>query len=681
MSSSQKDSAFAGVGAGNIKSAGDSPGDSSGILASQRSAGRAILGVLVIAALAFLVYRPMFPGSFLMDDHRLVADDNPLVNGEFTLGNIWFQTDFILSNIGFWLQWLAWGDHPGNYHAVNVLLHVASAIILWRLLRALEIPGAWVAAAVYAVHPVAVTSVARIAELKNTLSLPFFLLSFWFYLLYEKKASAPSVRPFRVAGWYALSLAAFALALLAKTSTVMLPPVLLFYVLWRRGRLTRTDEWRLGPFFVMALVFGVMSTWFQKYQALADQSLPYRSFAERLATAGNIVWFYLGKVLLPVKLNAFYPVWKVDPGSPAAWLPLLSVVALAGVGWRCRHGWGRHLLFGLGCFLVLLFPVLGFFDAQYLTWFQVSDHLQYLPMLAPLVLAVAVLAWWLGTAGFRLAAPLLILGSALLAFHRATVFSNEENLMRDCLAKNPAAWGAQNSLGTILARRLDYAGAITKFEAAYRCQPDDPLVNLNLGHALALTGRFDEAVPLFLTALRRTPVDPEAHRQFAHALELHGRKREAIEHLQIALGLKPDVQTRLQCAALLFAAGDFRRSEYQLRLAVREQQDLPDALNNLAWLLATAPEDSLRNGPEAVGYAEKACALTGRKQAGMLGTLAAAYAEAGRFPDAIRTCQQTIELANASGQTGFAAANSQLLNLYQSGRAYHSPPMPVTGAN
>ena len=143
------------------------------------------LGVLLLFGLVFVVYHPMMPGSFLMDDHRLIREDNPLVNGELTPFNIWFQTDFTLSTFALWLQWLAWGENVGGYHVVNMLLHGLSAFLLWRLLTHLKIPGAWLAAAIFAVHPVCVNSVARIAEIKNTLSLPFFLLSFWLYLRYE----------------------------------------------------------------------------------------------------------------------------------------------------------------------------------------------------------------------------------------------------------------------------------------------------------------------------------------------------------------------------------------------------------------------------------------------------------------------------------------------------------------
>ena len=359
------------------------------VLAVPENRIRLVLGALALFALVFLVYLPILPGTFLMDDLRLVQTDNPLATGEFKPGTIWFQTDFALSTLGFWWEWLAWGKTPAGYHAVNMALHGLSALLLWRLLARLKIPGAWLAAAIFAVHPVGVNTVARIAELKNALSLPFFLLSFWGYLHYEALALYPAGQngagdPFRrrrATLWFTLSLLAFVLALLSKTSVVMLPAMLLAGAAWQRGRITRSDLAHTGPWFLLALAFGLMSVWFQKHQALAQagQVLPPESFWQRLAIAARVFWFYLGKALLPLNLNLAYPRWNVEAGNPAAYLPGFLLAAAFGCCWKFRETWGRHALFGLGCFAIALFPALGFFDAQYLTRWQVSDHLSIFP--------------------------------------------------------------------------------------------------------------------------------------------------------------------------------------------------------------------------------------------------------------------------------------------------------------
>jgi protein O-mannosyl-transferase len=639
------------------------------------------VGALVIFVLVLAAYRPILPGSFLMDDWRMVSEDNPLVNREFGPFSIWFQKEWALSWFVFWAQWLAWGPHPGWYHAVNILLHASSAVILWRLLAGLKIPGAWVAAALFAVHPVCVNSVARIAEMKNTLSLPFFLLSFWLYL--PHLVPAPNLnhhpdpgRPNLAAWRYGLSLVAFVLALLSKTSTIMLPLVLLACVAWQRGRITRDDWLRASPFFLLALAFGLMSSWFQKYQQLVGLTLQPESFWQRLAMAGRVFWFYLGKALLPLNLNLVYPQWKAE-ATPAAYLPDFLFCAAVLICWKFRRDWGRHALLGLGIFAITLFPVLGFFDSQFLTRWRVSDHLQYLPLIAPVTLVAATIACLLPTVAFRCLAGALILALSVLTMQRARVFASEESLFRDTLAKNPAAWGIQSDLGALLAARQNYAEAVEHFTASLQSNPDNPEAQSNLGQALALQSKFEEAEPHFLAALRSKPNDPEIHKRFATALLRQGRIQPALAHLRVALALspKPEIRMRLDYASLLHQAGDTKESAVQLRRALMLQPDSVEALNNLAWLLATAADDQLRDGTEAVRLAERASRLPPTKEICVPGTLAAAYAEAGRFPEAVATAERAVKQETDAGETRFAALNQQLLKYYRAGKPFHEPPL------
>jgi Flp pilus assembly protein TadD len=646
---------------------------------SSRNAGaglRLALGALAIFALVLLVYLPILPGNFLIDDQRLVKDNNGLLNGEFGPLSIWFRTDFTLSTFVFWLEWLAWGPHPGWYHAVNMGLHALSAVLVWRLLARLKIPGAWLAGACFAVHPVCVNSVARIAELKNTLSLPFFLASFWAFVEWEETRENIDGRP-KLAGpiWYAVSLLAFVLALLSKTTTVMLPAVLLAGAAWRRGSITRRDLLHSGPHFVLALGFGLMSCWFQKHQALAGESLAPESSWQRLAAAGQVFWFYLGKAFLPLHLNLYYPYWKVDARSLLAWLPLVLAGALFAVGWRFRSRWGKHLLFGLGCFAITLFPALGFFDAQFLKLWRVSDHLQYLPLIAPLGLLAAALVSFAGSrrSGKFLATAVVIFFS-VLAFERARVFASEEILLRDTLARNPAAAPVHNDLGVILAKQQKYAEAAHEFSASLEYDPDNAAAHSNLGQALALQGKFQEAEAQFAAALRIKPADVESRKKYAAFLLQQGREREAIAQLAAATRIKPDLETRMKLAGLLYQRGEAGQAVEQLRGAVLLHSADPLVFNNLAWLLATCADDKVRSGAEAVRYAEEACRLTGYKQAGLLSTLAAAYAEAGRFPEAIRTAETAIQMQDAAGETRFAALNRQLLTLYRAGKPWHEKP-------
>jgi Flp pilus assembly protein TadD len=665
-------------------------------MAAVNSRWRLSLGVLALIVLVLAAYRPLLPGSFLMDDRRLVESDNPLVNGQAGPLSIWFQTDFALSTFAFWVEWLAWGNNPAGYHAVNLALQALSAVLVWRVLARLKIPGAWLAAGIFAVHPVCVATVGRIAELKNALSLPFFLLSFWCYLRYEAGSPGSAGEEQKGALWLGSSLAAFVLALLAKTTTVMLPVLLLGCAAWQRGRVTRRDLLRASPYFVLAAAFGLMSVWFQKHQALADAtlashsfwdrlaferqriddlaSLAPRSFWERLALAGRVFWFYLGKALWPVNLNLVYPQWKVDSASPAAYVLVALFCATVLVCWRFRRSWGRHVLFGLGCFAVALFPALGFFDAQFLTRWQVSDHLQYLPLIAPVALAAAGMASLPGAALFRGVAAAVVLWLSVLAFDRARVFSTEEGLFRDTLARNPTAWGVQNDLGAVLAGRGAHAEARDHFEAALRSNPDYPDAQVNLGRILLMQGQIEEAEEHFLAALKTQPHNPEAHRSLGTILARQGKPGQALRHLLVALCFKPDNRTRLDCATLLRQTGNYAGAAAQFRQVLQVQPDSVEALNNLAWLLATCPDETVRNGAEAVRCAERASRLPQEKGMCVMGTLAAAYAEAGRFKEAIATAEKAVETETAAGETRFAALNTQLLTFYRAGQPWHEPP-------
>jgi Flp pilus assembly protein TadD len=597
---------------------------------------------------------------------------NPLVTGELGLGSIWFQTDFPFANLAFWLEWLAWGKQSVGYHVVNVVLHAVGAVLLWLVLARLKIPGGWLAAMIFTVHPLCVASVAWISELKNALSLPFYLLSILWYLRFDSDLR-PSDFGLRASKWYWLSLAAFLLALLSKTSTVMLPLVLLGCAWWRRGRVGARDWLLVSPFLVLALNFGLMSVGFQVHGAMAGVAVQNGNFWGRLAGAGMALWFYLGKALLPLHLSMIYPRWKIEAGSALSYLPLLLWCGVLAACWAGRRGWGRHVFFGLGCFTVTLFPVLGFFDMYFLALSRVSDHFVYLPLTALVALAAAGLVRVFRAKFIMLAGGGLVVGLAVLAATRAQVFTNEETLWRDTLDKNPAAWCAQANLGWILASQQKYDEARQHLEASLKEKPDNAQAHSNLGKVLAIQGQFAAAEPEFQAAVKLKPKDAEIRRAYAGALARQGRVADAVKQLRELLQLKPDTEARSHLAALLCQAGKLGEAVAEYRQVVASKPDRPEDLSNLAWLLATSPDSAVRNGTDAVRFAEEACRLTAYQRAQMVGTLAAAYAECGRFPEAVATAQRAIELARAGGDPGFAAANEQLLTLYRAGQPYHMP--------
>jgi tetratricopeptide (TPR) repeat protein len=497
------------------------------------------------------------------------------------------------------------------------------------------------------------------------------LLSCWWFVSWAESRAADLTK--RARATYVLSLLAFVSALLTKTSTVTLPVLLLAYLWWRRRRLDWREALATAPHFALALGFGLMTVWFQKHQVVLGLAVQEENLPGRLTGAAWAVWFYLGKILLPVNLCAVYPRWQIDSANFIHWLPLLGLLLLGGGLWWFRKTWGRPALELLGCFVALLFPVLGFFDMYFLIFSRVSDHFAYLALIPVMAGFAAGLSRVLPGKFFRAAGLMLVATLAVLTFQRAAIYAGDEKLWSDTVAKNPAAWNALNNLGCIRAEQGQMDAAMDLFLRSVQLNPRNASAQCNLGKALLLRGSFAEAEAHFRAALEAKPDHVDTLKAFGGALAQQGRVKEAVKYLGDAMGLKPDNETRLQLAPLLAATGNPRAAVAQCRaVLVREPQSFR-AQNNLAWILATCSDAGVRDGAEAVKLAQLACQLTGNKDAITLGTLGAAYAEAGQFTNAVAAAEQAIALANASGNPGFARANQQLLRLYRAGRAYHEP--------
>ena len=250
--------------------------------------------------------------------------------------------------------------------------------------------------------------------------------------------------------------------------------------------------------------------------------------------------------------------------------------------------------------------------------------------------------------------------------------------MADTIKKNPEAAGAHNDMGIALAEKGNLQGAIDEFNLAVKYDPENTDARVGLGHALMIQGKLAEAEKQFQDALKIRPQAPQTHKMYALLLRHEGRIGEALYHLQLAVLFKPDAGNYMDLAALEYSTGHPDLAVANLKQAIALRSD-PAAMNNLAWILATCPDDSVRNGKEALAYALEACHLTNFKQAGSMGTLAAAYAEAGDFPEAVETAGIAANLAKSSGNLRFAAANQQLMNLYRSGKPYHEKPVEPAG--
>ena len=274
---------------------------------------------------------------------------------------------------------------------------------------------------------------------------------------------------------------------------------------------------------------------------------------------------------------------------------------------------------------------------------------------------------------------ILTVGLGTLAMLRAQVFQSEEALWRDTLARNPAAWCAHANLGWILAGQQKYDQAREHLVRSLELNPDNAQAHSNLGRVLSLQGLSGDAEPHFQAALTLKPSDADIRKSYAAALAGQGRRAEAVQQLREALRLRSDADARLLLATLLYQTRKLPEAIAEYRQVLKARPDQPEALNNLAWLLATCSDSTLRDGADSVRLAEHACRLSGYKEARELFTLSAAYADAGRFQEAVEAAQKSIDVARAGGNSQLVAIGGQMLTLFRAGKPYHEPPATPAG--
>ena len=422
----------------------------------------------------------------------------------------------------FWLEHKIWGLAPAGYHVVNVLLHLFNSLLVWRLLLRLAVPGAWVAAAVFAAHPMHVESVAWIIERKDVLSGLFYLAAVLVWLRFLEQS-----RPWR----YSLALLLFAAGLLSKSIVVTLPVALLIVQWWKEGCITVRDLRRLAPFFLVALVITAVD--FFSYGSRLG-SLDY-SLPERMLLASRALWFYAGKLVWPTDLAVIYPRWDISLGDPWAWLYLAGATALAAALWFLRHRLGRGPLAGALFFAVTLSPVLGFVNFGYMEYSFVADRFQYLAGIG--VMAVLIGAAVHGasrlSAGLKSgAAGLLVVVLALLGtttWRQTRIYRDEVTFFSHIVSRNPEARSAHFNLSIHLARAGRPEEALAAARMAVENRPDQAKDLAILGSALIRTERFVEAEEILRRALEIDPAHKNSRRQIANMLRVQGRREEALE--------------------------------------------------------------------------------------------------------------------------------------------------------
>ncbi len=588
------------------------------------------LGALIVL-LTVAVYWPARNGDFIWDDHawlwngRTTVDDDGWHRAWYTDDN----TDYWpLTATAFWVQYRLWDtedtryepDAGFGYHAVNMLLHALGAILIWRVLLRLAVPGAWLIAALFAAHPVCVLSVAWIVELKNTLSLVLFALTLLLYLRFDDTAKRR---------WYFAALAAFFFTLAAKTSPIMLPVLLLGIAWWKRNAITAKDVLRSLPFFALSGAFAVTTILFQHGKAIGRLTGFPENIGQRIYIVGRSFWTYIATDLAPISLPIIYPRWDIS--SPGVWAYLwpVAILAVLGVLIFYRRTWGRGPLGAFGYMLIVLLPVLGFVDMSFMHIAFVSDHLQYLAV--PAVIALVVAGGWTLAIRFGLAGKLIggaaavvvLVGLSTVSFNRAAAFTDEEALWKYAIKNNPNAWLAYNNLGRWYQKKHRYGEALTYYnDLIERIRPDYAQAYNNrgllwevagdnlraMGNLKSMNDRYDQAIADYDKAIE---LDPQYAVAYGNRAVIHSRRRRfdlALADYDKALALNPQLAevwsgrgaTHMDMGQLDKAIADFDQ-------AIKLMRNFADAHHNRAgaWMQKGQLDKAVADYAQALEYDPK----------------------------------------------------------------------------
>ncbi len=675
--------------------------------------GRVLIFAVVLTAVTILVYRPAWHGGFLWDDDDYIIK-NELLTAPDGWQRIWFSLDspsqyFPFTYSTFRIEHALWGLNTTGYHWVNLLLHVGSALLVWAVLARLRVPGAWLAAAIFALHPVQVESVAWITERKNVLMGFFFLLTLLAWIVFVDERTR---RPWL---FYCLALVCYVLALSAKATACTLPAAL-FLILWLQKKpITMRRVIQILPFVVLGIGMGLLAVWWERYHQGTNRGLfTFLSPIERILLASRAIWFYLSKIFWPSNLTFIYPRWNISPANLIDYIWLVAGIAACVVIYFLRRYVGRGVEGAAAFFVATLSPVLGFVMLFTFRYTFVADHYQYLACIGPIALASAGIVnlsdKFAQYRGVIVSVALLVVASlGTLTWRQAATYTDIETLWRTTLARNPECWMAQTNLGLVLLQKGEIDDGIVHYRSALQMQPDSWDAEYNLGTALLGKGQVDEAILHCEKAVAMRPTDPDAQVSLGDALFQKGRIDEAMAHYQKAITVHPDhFLARYSLGHALLEKGELDsaiqvcRSALLLRpwdadcqttlaIALEEKGNPAEAiqhyqnalefapqsistLTNLAWLLATSQDASLRDGPKAVELAKQADRLVGGTNALVLRTLAAAYGENGEFANAIRTAQSAMQLARMHGEDALRMDLDQQIALYKLGMPYRDTP-------
>lgn len=576
-------------------------------------------GVAVIAAAVFFAYLPAARGSWLWDDLPELTQ-NSEITGDTGLAAIWIEPStadyFPLKSTVQWIGWRLWYDNVIGWHALNGALHFVSALLVWRLFLVLRVSCAWLGGLIFAVHPLSVESVAWIAELKNTVSLPLLLLTAIAYVQFERSSSLTL---------YFAALFFFLGSLLAKTSGVMLPGVFLIYLWWRQ-RLTIRSASMLAPFFAVALILGWVTVQFQHQRAIGEWHIELGGILWRATLASSCLGFYIEKFFIPFGLSPVYPKWEVQLWSFRPYLfPLIAITTFL----LCRKlvpSSSRSLGFALGAFILLVAPVIGFVAMSYMHYAWVADHFVYAPIIPLAALLTTALGRLIESSlvvirGVGFVAVAIISLSLLGMSHAyAKFFQGDIPFWTYTLIHNPKAWVAHNNLGKALqevgrmtearehydaaiagdatyAEPLNNLGtwfdrlgqpteALIKFQSALRLKPSFALAFNNIGNEYVRLGRHAEAITAYRSAIAAEPDLAEAHANLANALYLNGDSDAAIGEYRQAISMnKKSVTAYQNLARVELRLGRVREAIHDLKRAAKIAPENAGLQNDLGFAL------------------------------------------------------------------------------------------------
>ena len=551
-----------------------------------------LLKAALLLSVTLIIYIPAMKAGFIWDDDSYLLNNRNLLSLG-GLWNIWFSTQspqyYPLVFTTFWIEQHIWGLAPAGYHIVNILLHFSNSLLLWAILRKLNIRYGFLAGLLFAVHPVQVESVAWVTERKNVLSAFFYFLSALSFLKYEEKGASRH---------YLASLALFIPALLSKTVTCSLPVALLVVRWMRGGKINLKYLLSLAPFFAAGLAMGLVTIWWELNIVGAKGNEWDLTHLERLLLPGRVALFYIQKLIYPTELAFIYPKWVVSTTDIIQWAYPIALLAVLAALFFFRDKLGRGPLAAALFFLATLFPALGFFNIYPFQYSFVADHFQYLASAGIFAIAAGAASMLVPAGALKrpveaagAAVLILVLGS--LTFTQARVYKDLETLWTDTITKNPGAFMAHTNLGVLRYNEGNFEEAMVHFNDTLKLKPDAAAAHYNIALILYKEGRAPEAAESFRRALDGDPGHILALINYGKLLSDNGQNQEAIYHLKKAIELAPANEMAHNNIAIAYArSGDLDRAVKHLGVALELKPDYDNARKNLAAILSAQGRQS-----------------------------------------------------------------------------------------